>query len=304
MSAIESDMEQEFKYRGKIYTREDIDFIRQLIQENPNDSRRQLSQKLCVAWNWIQKNGALRDMVCRSFMLELDRAGLIILPEKKQNPINNLAVRKKPSQVSIDQTAISGSLSDLKPINLIQVRKTESEPLCNSLIEQHHYLGYCQPVGEHLKYIAYSDNRPIACLTWSSPPLHIGARDRFIGWPPSIRKQNLHLMAYNSRFLILPWVNVKYLASHLLSRSAKVVAQDWRKFYHHPIHYLETFVDTERYAGTCYYAANRKFLGKTTGRGIKEKTRRVTRSIKDVLGYPLSTDFRLKLCNGKETKTS
>jgi hypothetical protein len=303
MSAIESDMEQEFKYRGKIYTREDIDFIRQLIQENPNDSRRRLSQALCVAWNWVQKNGALRDMVCRSFMLELDRAGLIILPEKKQNPINNLAVRKKPSQVSIDQTAISGSLSDLKPINLIQVRKTESEPLCNSLIEQHHYLGYCQPVGEHLKYIAYSDNRPIACLTWSSPPLHIGSRDRFIGWPPGIRKQNLHLMAYNSRFLILPWVNVKYLASHLLSRSTKVVAQDWLKFYHHPIHYLETFVDTERYVGTCYYAANWKFLGKTTGRGIKEKTQRVTRSIKDVLGYPLSNDFRLKLCHGKETKT-
>ena len=295
-------MEHKFKYRGKTYAREEIDFIKRLIQENPDDSRRRLSQKLCEAWNWVQKNGALRDMVCRSFMLELDRAGLIVLPAKKQNPRNNLALRKKPAQIQVDQTAISGSLSDLKPTQLVQVRKTASEPLCNSLIEQFHYLGYCQPVGEHLKYVAYSGQRPIACMTWSSPPLHIGARDRFIDWPPHIRKQNLHLMAYNSRFLILPWVNVKYLASHLLSQSAKVVARDWQMRYHHPIHYLETFVDTERYAGTCYYAANWKFLGKTTGRGIKEKTRRVTRSIKDVLGYPLSTDFRLKLCHGKEAK--
>ena len=290
-------MELEFRYRGKSYSREDIDFIKRLIQGNPNDSRRKLSQKLCVIWNWIQENGALRDMVCRSFMLELDRAGLITLPAKKQNPKNNLAVRRKPSYVAINQTGISGSLSDLKPIALVQVRKTVSEPLCNSLIEQFHYLGYCQPVGEHLKYIAYSGDRPIACMTWSSPPLHIGARDRFIGWPASIRKQNLHLMAYNSRFLILPWVNVKYLASHLLSRSAKIVAWDWQKRYHHPIHYLETFVDTERYAGTCYYAANWAFLGKTTGRGIKEKTQRITRSIKDVLGYPLSNNFKSKLCH-------
>jgi len=294
-------MELEFRYRGKSYSREDIDFIKRLIQENPNDSRRKLSQKLCVIWNWIQENGALRDMVCRSFMLELDRAGLITLPAKKQNPKNNLAVRRKPSHVAIDQTDISGSLSDLKPITLVQVRRTAFEPLCNSLIEQFHYLDYCQPVGEHLKYIAYSGDRPIACMTWSSPPLHIGSRDRFIGWSASIRKQNLHLMAYNSRFLILPWVTVKYLASHLLSRSAKVVARDWQKLYHHPIHYLETFVDTERYAGTCYYAANWAFIGKTTGRGIKEKTQRITRSIKDVLGYPLSNDFRSKLCDYHET---
>jgi hypothetical protein len=294
-------MELEFKYRGKLYSREDIDFIKRLIRENPNDSRRKLSQKLCVIWNWIQENGALRDMVCRSFMLELDRAGLITLPAKKQNPKNNLAVRRKPSHVAIDQADISGALSDLKPIALVQVRKRKHESLCNSLIEQYHYLGYSQPVGEHLKYIAYSGNRPIACMTWSSPPLHIGSRDRFIGWSPATRKQNLHLMAYNSRFLILPWVNVKCLASHLLSRSAKIVARDWQKLYHHPIHYLETFVDTERYAGTCYYAANWAFIGKTTGRGIKEKTQRITRSIKDVLGYPLSNNFRSKLCHYHET---
>ena len=303
MSVTTWNMEHEFKYRGKTYSQDEIAFIQQLIADNPNDSRWRLSKKLCLSWNWVQENGALRDMVCRSFMLVLDRAGLIQLPPKKRNTVNYLAKRKQPTLVKIDQSPISGSLSDLKPIELIQVRKRKQESLCNSLIEQYHYLGYCQPVGEHLKYIAYSGERPIACMTWSSPPLHIGSRDRFIGWAPTIRKQNLHLVAYNSRFLILPWVNVKYLASHLLSRAARAVAEDWQNLYCHQVHYLETFVDTTRYAGTCYYAANWKFLGKTTGRGIKEKTQRVTRSIKDVLGYPLSNDFRLKLCHGKEAKT-
>ncbi len=301
MSVMTWNMEREFRYRGKTYSQDEIAFIRQLIADNPNDSRWRLSKKLCLSWNWVQENGALRDMVCRSFMLALDRAGLICLPPKKRNTINYLAKRKPPTLITIDQLPISGTLSDLKPIELVQVRKQKQESLCNSLIEQYHYLGYCQPVGEHLKYIAYSGKRPVACMNWSSPPLHIGSRDRFIGWPASIRKQNLHLMAYNSRFLILPWVNVKYLASHLLSRSAKIVARDWQKLYHHPIHYLETFVDTERYAGTCYYAANWAFLGKTTGRGIKEKTLRITRSIKDVLGYPLSNNFRSKLCHYHET---
>jgi hypothetical protein len=303
MSVTTWNMEHEFKYRGKTYSQDEIAFIRQLIADNPNDSRWRLSKKLCLSWNWVQENGALRDMVCRSFMLALDRAGLIQLPPKKRNTVNYLAKRKQPTLITIDQSPISGSLPDLKPVELIQVRKRKQESLCNSLIEQYHYLGYCQPVGEHLKYIAYSGERPIACMTWSSPPLHIGSRDRFIGWSPTIRKQNLHLVAYNSRFLILPWVNVKYLASHLLSRATRAVAEDWQNLYCHQVHYLETFVDTTRYAGTCYYAANWKFLGKTTGRGIKEKTQRVTRSIKDVLGYPLSNDFRFKLCYGKETKT-
>ena len=303
MSGIKSDMETIFRYRGKTYTLDEIAFIRQLIADNPNDSRRRLSQRLCIEWDWVQKNGALRDMVCRSFMLELSRAGLIMLPPKKRNPKNILAVRKTAPQIIVDQTPISRSLSDIRPIVFKQVRKKESEPLCNSLIEQFHYLGYCQPVGEHLKYIVYSGQRPVACMTWSSPPLHIGSRDHYIGWPAAIRKQNLHLIAYNSRFLILPWVKVRYLASHLLSRAATTVAEDWQLLYHHPIYYLETFVDTTRYVGTCYYAANWKFLGKTTGRGIKEKTHRVTRSIKDVLGYPLLKDFRLKLCDTYETKS-
>ncbi len=297
-------MDYQFKYRGQSYSEQQIQFIRRFIEKNPSDSRWALSKKLCQAWNWVQENGALRDMVCRSFMLELHRAGLIQLPEKKRNAINNLAKRKKPTRLQVDQTPIVGALSAIGPIEFTQVRRKNQEPLCNSLIEQHHYLGYSQPVGEHLKYLITLRERPIACMTFSSAPRHIGCRDRFIGWSPEFRKRNIHLIAYNSRFLILPWVKVKFLASHLLSRAIKVIASDWQKLYRHPVFYLETFVDTERYAGTCYYAANWKFLGKTTGRGKDDQTGRANRSIKDVLGYPLTNDFKLKLCNHDYIKIS
>jgi hypothetical protein len=123
----------------------------------------------------------------------------------------------------------------------------------------------------------------------------MGPRDRFIGWTPDLRRRHLHLIAYNTRFLILPWVKVPHLASHLLGRIARLISGDWEKLYRHPVYYLETFVDRERFKGTCYRAANWVFLGLTTGRGIKEKTHKVTRSRKDVLGYPLSKDFRAKL---------
>jgi len=234
-------------------------------------------------------------MVCRSFMLELERAGRIVLLAKKSNPRNNLANRNKPVKVEIDRTPICAKLSDIMPIEFCQVRRREQEPLCNSLIGEFHYLGYSQPVGEQLKYLVSSKGRPIACMTWSSAPRHIGVRDRFIGWSAEVRKANIHLIAYNSRFLILPWVKVKCLASHLLGRVARIISQDWMTAYRHPIHWLETFVDTERFVGTCYHAANWTNLGRTTGRGKGDQTGKANRSIKDVLGYPLSKNFRSDL---------
>jgi hypothetical protein len=285
-------MDLEIKHRGRILTGEDISFINGLILENPNDSRWALSKKLCRAWNWRQPNGALRDMVCRSLMLQLHRAGYIQLPAKKQHPLNPLANRKKPSEIKIDQTPIHTTLSEIKPFEIRQVRRTPSERLFNGLIEQHHYLGYCHPVGEQLKYIVFADKRPIACFAWSSAARHIGCRDRFIGWSPDIRKKNLSLISYNSRFLILPWVQIYCLASHLLSVMARVLAKDWERIYKHPIYFLETFVDTEHFRGTCYRAANWIYLGKTTGRGKNDQSHKPNRSIKAVWSYPLSKDFR------------
>lgn len=286
------------KYRGRVVTSGDIEFINGLIARNPNASRRALSFKLCHEWNWVQANGAPRDMVCRGLMLALHRAGHIRLPEKRQFPANPLANRKKPALMDVETTPVEAKLNRVRPLEFRQVRRGKLEPLFNSLIDQHHYLGYCQPVGEHLKYIIFADTRPVGCISFSSAPLNIGCRDKFIGWSPEQRKDNLHLMAYNNRFLILPWVRIKYLASHILGRIVRILPDDWYRIYHHRIYFVETFVDTQLFKGTCYRAANWIDLGKTTGRGSDDRRRAVNRSIKTVLGCPLSGDFRKQLAGG------
>jgi hypothetical protein len=172
--------EVKLRFRGREVTAADVALIRELITRNPTASRRTLSKLLCEAWNWRQPNGALRDMVCRGLMLELHRAGHIELPPVRQVNPNPLANRRKPPRISVDVTPIEGALSELRPLEFCQVRRTAEEPLFNSLIEEHHYLGYTQPVGEHLKYLVYATERPIACLAWCSAPRHLRPRDRFI----------------------------------------------------------------------------------------------------------------------------
>ncbi len=290
-------MNEPLCYRGRTISHEDIASIRRIIAQNPGASRRKLSTLVCQAWEWRQANGAWRDMVCRGLMLALHRAGHIELPAKKFSPPNPLARRTRPASEPVtDKNPLQGPFATLMPLSIHQVRRTEAEGLFNGLLDQHHYLGYTQPVGEHLKYLVYAGDRPVACLAWSSAPWHMGPRDRFIGWTPAVRRRNLHLLAYNTRFLILPWVRVPHLASHILGQMARRLSADWEAIYGHPIYYLETFVDRDRFAGTCYRAANWQALGQTTGRGIKDKAHKVTLSIKDVLGYPLRRDFRRLLC--------
>ena len=292
-------MDLVIKYRGKSFKTEDISFIKGLIAENPNDSRFALSKKLCKEWNWVQTNGTLKDMVCRGFMLQLHREGHIQLPARKRPPLNPLRKRNKPEVVRIQQKPLIGSLKAIRPLKFLQVRRTPSEKLFNGLIQQHHYLGYCQPVGEHLKYIIYAHGNPIACMAWSSAPRHIKSRDQFIGWSPDVRMRNLPLIAYNTRFLILPWVRVKNLASHILGQMVRVLPRDWQNQYHHPVYYLETFVDKSLFSGGCYNAANWIYLGDTTGRGKNDQTNKPNRTIKAIWGLPLSKHFRERLCNAQ-----
>ncbi len=289
----------EIRYRGRTITRADIDFIRELIANNPSLSRRRLSAELCRAWNWVQPNGALKDMVCRGLMLLLHRQGNIELPAKRMEMFNPLAERRKPSldEDALDKSLVEGRLCDIQPIEFRQVRRKGSEEqLFNGLIERYHYLGYTQPVGEHLKYLVYGGSRPVACFAFCSAPRHLGPRDRYIGWSPDLRRQNIHLICYNTRYLIVPWVRVRHLASHLLSKVVKILSADWQRLYHHPVHFIETFVNPERYKGTCYRAANWVYLGKTTGRGKDDQTNKPNRPVKEVLGYPLVQTFRKKLC--------
>jgi hypothetical protein len=248
-------------------------------------------------WDWRQANGVLKDMVCRGLLLHLHRSGLITLPPPKFIPLNPLARRRKPSRISTNQRPIECSLKELGPISLKQVRRTAQQKLGRSLIEQHHYLGYTQPVGEHLEYLAFGADRPIACLTWSSVPWYIAARDRFIGWCAETRRRNLQLICNNTRFLILPWVRVPHLASHLLARSRRLVPEDWKRIYGHSVYMFETFVDTQRFAGTCYKADNWIAIGRTTGRGKLNPSKRPNRSKKAVYVRPLCRGFR-EVLNG------
>jgi len=289
-------METELKYRGRTITGADIEFIRRLIADNSRLSRRALSSALCEAWGWRQPNGTLCDMVCRGLMLQLHRAGRIELPPVRWVNPNPLArhqpERSKPAPVLVDKTPLESSLSGIRPLEIQQVRRTTEERLFNSLLDRHHYLGYTQPIGEHLKYVVYAQDRPIACLGWSSAPRHLGPRDRFIGWSAEARRKNIRFLAYNTRFLILPFVKVPHLASHILARMARQLPIDWEHHYGHSIHYLETFVDPGRFRGTCYRAANWIMLGLTTGRGKNDQTNKPNRPLKEVFGYPLTKDFR------------
>jgi hypothetical protein len=284
----------EFKYRRLVVKSDEINHIKQLIKDHPSWSRRKLSKQVCEDFNWRQENGYLKDMVCRSFLLVLDRSGIIKLPPIKFRPNNPLTNRQKPAKVLLDETPIFTKDN----IKIVQVRSTPDEHLYDSLIEHYHYLGYVYPVGEYLKYIFFNKERPLGCICFSSAVRHIKCRDDYIGWTKEQREAHIHLTAYNTRFLLLPWVSINCLASQLLSQTVKIVSKDWERYFNHPLYYLETFVDTERFAGTCYKAANWRYLGTTTGRGKNDQSGKVNRSIKAVLGYPLSRNFREVLQNG------
>ena len=288
-------MEIVARYRGRNITESDLAVVKQIIGAYPDASRRFISKEVCKAWAWRQANGTLKDMVCRSLLLLLQSKGLITLPPPKCKLPNPLANRKKPARIEIDQTPIDCTIDDLPTIQLKQVRRTRTEKLFNSLISEHHYLGYTQPVGEHLKYMAFAGDRPIACLAWSSAPWYIGARDRFIGWSSETRQKNLHLIINNTRFLVLPWVKIPHLASRLLALSRRRVSLDWKRVYNHSVLLVETFVDTERFQGTCYKADNWIYVGKTTGRGKLSASPKPTLSKKAVYVYPLRKDFRKRL---------
>ena len=214
---------------------------------HPAYSRRALSIELCRQWDWKQPNGELRDMVCRGLLLTLHRAGAIECLRYARRP-SRIGGRKRPEPLIPDNRPVCDAPCQ-------RDRYRDGAPTPRSAVQQpdgqYHYLGYEQPVGEHLKYLVSAKGQAIACLAWSSSPRHLGCRDRFIGWGMEARRRNIHLLAYNTRFLILPWVTVPHLASHILGRMARQIAGDWQRLYAHPVYLLETFIDPERFRGTC-----------------------------------------------------
>lgn len=291
-------MDEDLTYRGRTITAADLATIRTLLATTPRLSRRGLSFAVCDAWHWRQPNGTPCDAICRGLLLWLHRAGQIELPAPRWTTRKAWRPRTSAPPVLIDTTPIAMPLRTLGLLVVHQVRRTPDEALFNSLLAQYHYLGYQQPVGAHLKYLVVAAGRPVACVAWSSPPRHLAPRDRFIGWSAETRRRNLRFIAYNTRLLILPWVTVPHLASHLLGRMATILPRDWARIYGHPIYFLETFVDPARFRGTCYRAANWVVLGRTTGRGHNAPSHRSTQPVKEVLGYPLTPRFRERLTDG------
>lgn len=283
-------------FRGRQIREADVAFLRELIAQHPGLSRRRLSVRVCEAWGWVQPNGQPRDMVCRSLLLALHRAGHLALPAKQANPPNNAIRHRRVEPVeSLDLSALEGTVASVRPLKIQLVRRTDHEKLFAHLLSQYHYLGYSRPVGEHLKYLIWARERPIACLGWSSAPRQLNLRDQLIGAPKEAYRHHLHRIAYNTRYLIVPWVKVPHLASHLLGRVARQLSQDWQALYEHSIDLLESFVDIERFEGSCYRAANWTCVGRSEGRGTKSKRGTHPVPIKELWVYPLHRDFRQRL---------
>lgn len=280
--------------RKRTIGQEDIQQIQATVNKHWDRGRKHISRELCRLWDWRQPSGRLKDMACREILLTLNRKGLISLPPPLKNA-NNHRRNKVIPEIVVDQTPLQEHISKLPPIELKMVRGTDAEQLYKSLIHYHHYLGFRQIVGNHLKYIAYIGGRPVACLGWGSAAWSVKSRDAFIGWDKKTKEQRLGFVANNTRFLVLPWVKVKCLASKVLALNIKSISDDWMTVYHHPLFLLETFVEQDRFKGTCYKAANWIKVGQTKGIAKSGHDHLVHGKIKHVLLYPLGKGFRKKL---------
>jgi hypothetical protein len=280
--------------RKRTITSADLNFIQQIIDQNWDKSRTTISKILCQKWNWVQPSGRLKDMACREILLTLYRKGLINYPPGAHDGNNKKRNQSIPF-VPADKTPLSAKLSNLDLVELKLARNTDLETLYNSLVQEHHYLGFRQIVGNHLKYMAFIGERPVACIGWGSAAWSVKSRESFVGWDKKTKESNLHLVANNTRFLILPWVSVKCLASKILALNAKRISNDWLDVYQHPLYLLETFVEQNRFKGTCYKAANWVKVGQTKGTAKRGHDHLVHGKIKDVLLYPLGKNFKQKL---------
>jgi hypothetical protein len=289
-------------FRNKHIGVEELEDIKRTIQCHWDRGRKFISKVMSEHWNWRQPNGQLKDQVCRLLLLRLEEKGYIHLPPRKKSANNELRAYYRHSSEILDNictTPIDDTVRQIKPIELVQVRKTPLEPLWNELINKYHYLGHNVTVGSHLKYIAFYKGRPLACLAWASATWALRCRDELVGWTAQQRRIKLKHIVNNTRYLILPWVSIKYLASHLLSINTKKLSSDWIDVYGYPVYLLETFVDRNRFRGTCYKAANWIYAGQSKGYAKRIKFY-YHGQIKDIYIYPLIPNFREKLI---ETET-
>ncbi len=281
------------RFCGRDFSGREMRRLCELIGEDPTRSRAQLSRLACQRLGWFKPDGGLKEMSCRVAMLRMHRQGLLQLPPPR-NPKGGSGPIKH-TFCSAPQPLLSRPVHELSGLHLEPVLSRPDSTLWNEYIDRYHYLGYKPLPGAQLRYFACSESRILALLGFGAAAWKTAPRDRFIGWRPSERERNLQLIVNNARFLILPWVESKNLASKLLAMAARQLPEDWHDRYAYRPVLLETFVDTGRFTGACYKAANWIHIGQTQGRGKLDRDRKADLPTKSIWLYPLSKHFRRSL---------
>ncbi len=278
---------------GKPFSDNDLGKVKEIIKANPLLNRQHLSRLICKENGWLAANGRLKEMSCRVAMLKLHRAGLIELPAAQRKYNNGYKI--KISSISDPRNPINKSLKEIGDIEIKVVKTKMESRLWNELIERYHYLGYKTLPGAQMRYLINCREGLLGAISFSASAWKVAPRDGWIGWNDFEREKNLHLIVNNSRYLILPWIKVKHLALKVLSLCAKRISADWKERYAYQPVLLETFVEKDRFKGTCYKAANWVYVGQTQGRGKKDIHNEHLLPIKDIWMYPLEKNFRRRL---------
>jgi len=282
------------RYCGREFSQNDIEKIRTIIKESPEKHRTHISRIVCETFNWYKPDGKLKEMSCRVALLRMERDGLLVLPPPRTKNSNGKITVQKTSQ-SDPQPINCLPAGKITGLRIVPVTTRQESGLWNEYIDRYHYLGYKPLPGAQLRYMVYSENNVLALLGFGASAWKVSPRDNYIGWSHEQRKKNLQLIVNNARFLILPWVRSKNLASRILSIITKRLPSDWQQRYGYKPVLLETFVEQGRFHGTCYKAANWVYVGLTQGRGKMDSKNEYKLPKKYIYIYPLSKTFRKTL---------
>lgn len=285
--------------RNRLLSQADLEQIRQLIASEGERGRTHLSQRLCRLWNWRQANGHYREIACRDLLRQLDRKGYIQLPAPKVILRRPGYQNRLPEPDEAEPLAVEVSLKVLRgQLEVLPVSSSQEQRTYKKLIGHYHYLGYRQPTGPCLKYIAWWQTQPLGCLSFGPAAWKVAVRDQWIGWPAELREKRLARVVNNDRFLILPWAQVRHLASFVLAAGLRRLATDWwQRYCYRPI-LVESFVQCDRFTGSSYAAANWRCIGQTRGRGRNDRWHQTSAPLKSVWLYPLQDNYREVLTVG------
>ncbi|HEY6307948.1 MAG TPA: DUF4338 domain-containing protein [Candidatus Angelobacter sp.] len=291
-------MPESITFCGRTFGLGELELMRQTAAEFSALGVTEIARTVCELLEWTRPSGGLKNHECRQLLERLQTEGFLKLPEVRK--LGGRGPRRvNVSAPCIESPSIDCAASQCEPLELALVEGQTESRRWREQVERYHYLGYRVPFGAHLRYWVRHDEQELACVLWTSPAWKMQARDEWIGWSEEQRRANLQWIVNNGRFLILPWVRVKGLASKILALTARHVPRDWESHYGHRPLLLETLVDASRFRGTCYRAANWLHVGQTTGRGRMDREHKAHGdAIKDIYLYPLVRDFRQQLCGG------